>query len=52
MGAERSVRRVAKRLGKSASLVGRWSAEDDWPERAAAWDAELDLRRREEFAAG
>ena len=51
MGAERSVRKVARALHKSVALVGRWSSEDGWPERAAAWDAELDARRREEFAA-
>lgn len=38
-------------MGKSATLVGRWSGHDGWPERAGAWDAEVDRRRREEFAA-
>jgi hypothetical protein len=36
-------------LNKSAPLVGRWSAEADWPGRAESWDAEVDRRRHEEF---
>ena len=46
---QRSIRAVARALGKSATLIGRWSSEDDWPERVAAWQAEVDQRRREEF---
>lgn len=49
MGPERSLRRVAKALGKSASLVARWSAEGNWPQRAGSWDCEVDRRRRAEF---
>jgi hypothetical protein len=45
----RSVRKVARALNKSASLIGRWSAEGNWPERAESWDAECDRRRRAEF---
>jgi hypothetical protein len=48
---ERSYAKVARALRKSTTLLRRWSHEDGWPERCAAWDAELDLRRREEFAA-
>ena len=51
MGAERSTAKVARALGKSKTLMDRWSGQDGWPARAGAWDAELDLRRREEFAA-
>jgi hypothetical protein len=51
MGPERSVRKVAKALGKSGTLVGRWSSENGWPERAESWDAECDRCRREEFMA-
>jgi hypothetical protein len=51
MGAERSTAKVARALGKSKTLMDRWSGQDGWPARASAWDAELDLRRREEFAA-
>ncbi len=49
MGLGRSVRKVARALNKSASLIGRWSAEDNWPGRAESWDAECDRRRRAEF---
>jgi uncharacterized heparinase superfamily protein len=51
MGAERSTAKVARALGKSKTLMDRWPGQDGWPERAGAWDAELDARRREEFAA-
>jgi len=42
MGAERSVRKVAERLGKNASLIGRWSMQHGWVARARAWDREQD----------
>ena len=45
--AERSVREVARRLGKSATLIAKWSSRDEWVERAQAWDAEQDRVRRE-----
>src|SRR4051812_24743013 len=46
-GPERSIRSVAQTLDKSASLLGRWSAEHDWLSRAAAWDRHQDdVRRR------
>ena len=51
MGAERSTAKVARALGKSKTLMDRWSGQGGWPARAGAWDAGLDLRRREEFAA-
>lgn len=38
----RSIRRVAQELGKSATLVGRWSSTCRWVERAEAWDREQD----------
>jgi hypothetical protein len=47
--ASRSIRGVAQELGKSATLVARWSSEDSWPDRVAAWQAECDRRRREAF---
>lgn len=37
-GADRSLRDLARKLGKSLTLVGRWSAEDDWPRLAADYD--------------
>lgn len=36
--AGRSLRRVAQELGKSASLMSRWSAQHEWVERASAFD--------------
>lgn len=47
MGRERSVRAVAQRLGKSATLISRWSSQHEWVKRAAAWDAEQDRKERE-----
>lgn len=38
---------MARELGKSASLIARWSARHDWASRVAAWDAEEDRRKRE-----
>jgi hypothetical protein len=46
---DRSIRAVAQALGKSSTLIGRWSSEDGWPGRVAGWEAECDRRRREEF---
>jgi hypothetical protein len=48
---ERSYPKVARALAKSTTLIKRWAAEDGWQERVRAWDAEIDQRRREEFAA-
>lgn len=41
MGNERSIAKVAKKLGKSEALLHRWSSKFDWVTRAAAWDDEL-----------
>ncbi|MCU1612630.1 MAG: hypothetical protein JWO98_170 [Frankiales bacterium] len=43
---DRSLVAVARELGKSASLVARWSARWSWVQRAAAWDAEADRAHR------
>lgn len=43
--ADRSVRKTAAALGKSETLVGRWSSTHDWPARASAWDAWVDERK-------
>lgn len=48
MGASRSVRAVAQKCSKSASLMMRWSATHKWVERAAAHDAELRQKAYEE----
>lgn len=42
MGVERSVRKVAQRLNKSLTLIGKWSSRYNWPERARAYDRDLD----------
>jgi hypothetical protein len=55
MGGARSLAKVAEKLGKSATLMSRWSAEHAWVLRASAYDsdqdreiqAELRSRRRE-----
>lgn len=47
MGRERSLSKVAERLNKSETLMGRWSGKYDWVKRAAAWDDEQDRIARE-----
>lgn len=42
MGIQRSVRKVARELGKSETLMARWSGNYNWVERATAWDEEQD----------
>ena len=42
MSAERSVRKVTQRLNKSLTLIGKWSSRYNWPERARAYDRDLD----------
>lgn len=42
MGVERSVRKVTQRLNKSLTLIGKWSSRYNWPERALAYDRDLD----------
>ena len=41
MGADRSLSAVGKRLGKSSSLIERWSKSWGWVDRAVAFDAHL-----------
>ena len=48
MGTERSLRKVSEKLGKSETLMARWSTAHNWVERAAAWDAEQDRIARQE----
>lgn len=48
MGAERSVRKVARQLNKSLTLIGKWSSAYGWPERARAYDRDLDRRARDQ----
>jgi hypothetical protein len=39
MGVDRSVTAVAQELHKSRPLMGRWSSQHDWVNRAAEYDA-------------
>ena len=43
--AHRSLRRVAEKLGRSLSLVERYSSRWNWQRRTTAWDAEVARRR-------
>jgi hypothetical protein len=47
LGAERSVREVGERLGKSEGLIERWSAKFEWRSRVAAHAAHLAIVERE-----
>lgn len=42
----RSYREVARRLGKAASLMDKWSVRHKWRLRVEAYDADLDRDRR------
>jgi hypothetical protein len=42
----RSLRDVANTLGVSLTIVSRYSSENNWPARVAAWDREQDATRR------
>jgi hypothetical protein len=50
-GPERSQRAVARRLGKSGALIGRWSSAHRWVLRADAWDTEQDRQWRAQMTA-
>lgn len=41
-GAERTLRETARALGKSTTLIERWSAKHHFVARAEAWDLEKD----------
>lgn len=47
-GPDRSLAKVAKELGKSTTLIERWSARDHWVNRVAAWEVEQDRLWREQ----
>lgn len=47
MGPSRSLSKVAAKLQKSETLMGRWSGQHDWVKRAAKWDDEQDRIERE-----
>lgn len=48
MGAERSLASVGKKLGKSQTLMERWSSNYSWVDRARSWDDEQDRILRNE----
>ena len=52
MGAERSLAKVAQKLGKSKALMERWSVRWQWVVRSDAWDDELDRQTRVELKEG
>lgn len=41
MGAQRAQEDVAKKLSKSRQLMGRWSTQHNWVERAREYDADV-----------
>lgn len=41
LGTERSIRAVSQKLGKSKTLIDRWSRTNNWVERCRAWDNHL-----------
>ena len=47
MGAERSLRKVGRVLGKSTVMMERWSSANNWKARVDAWDTEQDRLNRE-----
>ena len=51
LGPERSLATVARRLQKSVTMLGRWSAKFDWLGRVAAHGAHLAIVEREAIEA-
>ncbi len=49
MGPDRSIRLVARKCNKSASMLGRWSAKHAWLFRAEQWDDHLRRLAEAEF---
>ena len=47
MGGKRSNRLVAEKLGKSETIINRWSSQWNWVDRLAAWSNEQDRIIRE-----
>lgn len=48
MGAERSLRKVAQELGKSNTLISRWSSAWNWQKRSRDYDNEIARQKLEE----
>ena len=51
LGPQRSLAEVARKLHKSVTMLGRWSAKFDWPARVAAHGAHLAIVEREAIEA-
>lgn len=51
MGADRSLRKAAQKLGKNSTTISEWSVKYEWVSRCAAWDAEQDRIARNEMMA-
>lgn len=47
LGADRTLDKVAKVLGKSNGLIERWSQKHEWVRRAGLWDAQEDRSKQE-----
>jgi hypothetical protein len=53
LGSERTLKKVAAKIGKSEDLMKRWSARYHWADRAVAfnaWQAQIEQRAREKKA--
>jgi len=48
LGPERSLREVSQRLGKSKTLMDRWSRTHKWVERCRAYENDLDEKARQQ----
>ncbi|USK77822.1 hypothetical protein [Peribacillus frigoritolerans] len=44
LGSERSCAKVGEKLGKSSTLIERWSSRWDWVERVKSYDSEMDRK--------
>jgi hypothetical protein len=47
MGGMRSLAKVGQKLGKSTTLLERWSVRHSWPARSREWDIEAEKRSRD-----
>src|SRR4051812_28075871 len=47
LGPERSLAKVAEKLGRSKRLMEKWSLRTNWPERVAAYNAHMAVVERE-----
>ena len=47
---ERSYSKVAAKLSKSTTLIKRWAKQNNWRERADAWDNEISRKAMEKAA--